>query len=218
MPIHFRNNNTTAVTLRKLAAAELATTENNKSNRSLIHSLETSSSRKVNFMKKTEPSPGASRPRLAASLRASVHGKLQYQTSKSSLAGALPPPKLNNSVRRRQLKPYESLKKFQSVQSISIQTDGKVVVEKSPPPIKLKYDETTVEDGEYNHPLALDNFASAERKIDTQKSSSDEEVSFAWPLDMEFNSEIKFTEKNILAMEEYLQKAEVFHHLYQPLD
>ena len=91
-------------------------------------------------------------------------------------------------------------------------------MEKSPPPIKLKYDESTVEDGGYIHPLALDNYNSAERKIDTQKSSSDEEVSFAWPLDMEFNSEIKFTEKNILAMEEYLQKAEVFHHLYQPLD
>ena len=102
MPIQFRNyNNTSAVSLRKLAAAELAKTENDKSNRSLIQSIETSSSRKVNFMKKTEHAPGSTRPRLAASLRGSVDGRLHYQTSKSSLAGAVPPPKVNNSVRRR---------------------------------------------------------------------------------------------------------------------
>ena len=48
----------------------------------------------------------------------------------------------------------------------------------------------------------------------SEDEDDDEEVSFAHPSDMGFSSDLKFTRKNIEAMEEYLKKAEVFHHLW----
>ena len=59
----------------------------------------------------------------------------------------------------------------------------------------------------------------AEQDIDDDQVNQcemeeDEEVSFPWPDDMNFRSDLKFTKKNLEAMEAYLKKAEMFHHLW----
>ena len=56
----------------------------------------------------------------------------------------------------------------------------------------------------------------SERELQEFKKleSDDEEVPFKWPKDLNFRSDLKFTPKNLEAMEDYLKRAQVFHHLW----
>ena len=47
---------------------------------------------------------------------------------------------------------------------------------------------------------------------------NEEEMVFPCPADMAFSSDRKYSRKNMEALEEYVNKSQMFHHLWQPPD
>ena len=52
--------------------------------------------------------------------------------------------------------------------------------------------------------------------MEEKKSVVQEEIAFKVPANMYVNSSLALTATNIEAAEEYLEKAQMFHHLWQP--
>lgn len=55
-----------------------------------------------------------------------------------------------------------------------------------------------------------------EKNFEEKKSVVQEEIAFKVPANMYVNSSLALTATNIEAAEEYLEKAQMFHHLWQP--
>ena len=103
----------------------------------------------------------------------------------------------------------ERRRKPSQVQSIQLTQDGKILKDKmTNKEVRLKY---TMPDSEQQA-------TNSKSKKNNQGESSDEDelLDINFPPNIYLSSDLVMTAKNLEAAEEYLQKADVFHHLWQP--